>query len=274
MSVPFTQVSCAHYPLVFHFRLSACGDIAGIYESHPLPSCWDKPYLHGPGRAYLQHSIPILSYRTAHLHIPHIWSPAEQQKSELPSWFASMFRIISSVFSLVYMLRCPHQIAVSRPPTSIAVAIIGILTGQIYRSDLASLNTYRLPPSIVRFTVQLIGPIIGSLRPPRRSNRALPDEFRSGSPRSSDPGQQNDEVITTARTPRRGITSRNREGPSVAEQQPPAPSVMREWVDELTGRADQVNAGLRVPTETEITHVTTMFPTLEREVVVAALQRR
>jgi hypothetical protein len=49
---------------------------------------------------------------------------------------------------------------------------------------------------------------------------------------------------------------------------------MREWVDELTGRVDRANAGLRVPTDTEITQLTSMFPTLEREVVVGALQRR
>jgi len=48
---------------------------------------------------------------------------------------------------------------------------------------------------------------------------------------------------------------------------------MREWVNELTGRVDRANAGLRVPTDTEITHITSMFPSLEREVVVGALQR-
>ena len=54
----------------------------------------------------------------------------------------------------------------------------------------------------------------------------------------------------------------------------PRSSVMREWVDELTGRVDRANAGLRVPTDTEITHITSMFPSMEREVVVGALQRR
>lgn len=51
-------------------------------------------------------------------------------------------------------------------------------------------------------------------------------------------------------------------------------SVMREWVDELTGRTERAAAGLRVPNEAEITQLTSMFPDLRREDVVGALQRR
>lgn len=163
-----------------------------------------------------------------------------------------------------------HQLAISRLPGSALSAVIGILTGQIYRSDLAGLNTYRLPPSIIRFAGRFLSPLIGSLRPPRRSNRALPDDRRAGGPRTGS-SQLNEEVITTAQTPgpsgtaaTTGDTTQPRNGPSV----------MREWVDELTGRADRANAGLRAPTESEINHLTAMFPTLEREVVIGALQRR
>lgn len=154
----------------------------------------------------------------------------------------------------------------SRLPGSAAVAIIGIITGQIYRSDIAGFNTYRLPPSIVRFSTRFISPLIGSLRAPRRTNRALPDETSStGTTPEASP--HNEEVITTARSPRLGATSRTHDNPN-------SESVMREWVNELTGRADRTNAGLRVPTDTEITHITSMFPSMEREVVVGALQRR
>jgi len=161
------------------------------------------------------------------------------------------------------------QLAISRLPGSALSAVIGILTGQIYRSDLAGLNTYRLPPSIIRFAGRFLSPLIGSLRPPRRSNRALPDDRRAGGPRTGS-SQLNEEVITTTQTPgpsgtaaTTGDTTQPRNGPSV----------MREWVDELTGRADRANAGLRAPTESEINHLTAMFPTLEREVVIGALQR-
>ena len=74
----------------------------------------------------------------------------------------------------------------------------------------------------------------------------------------------NEEVITTAR---RGVTSRTHDNSNPE-------SVMREWVDEFTGRVDRANAGLRVPTDMEIAQLTIMFPALEREVVVGALQRR
>ena len=154
----------------------------------------------------------------------------------------------------------------SRLPGSAAVAIIGVITGQIYRSDIAGFNTYRLPPSIVRFSTRFILPLIGSLRAPRRTNRALPDETRS-TPTTPEASPHNEEVITTARSPRLGATSRTHDNAN-------SESVMREWVDELTGRVDRANAGLRVPTDTEITHITSMFPSMEREVVVGALQRR
>lgn len=49
---------------------------------------------------------------------------------------------------------------------------------------------------------------------------------------------------------------------------------MREWVDELTGRAERASAGIRVPPEAEITQLLSMFPDLDRDVVVGALQRR
>ncbi|KIM46525.1 hypothetical protein M413DRAFT_17145 [Hebeloma cylindrosporum] len=161
------------------------------------------------------------------------------------------------------------QLAISRLPSSLLVAFIGILSGQIYRSDLAGLNSYRLPLSIIRLSERVLSPLIGSLRPPRRSNRALPDAAQT---RNNDGMGRNEEVITTARTPRQAANTRNRDiAPPAADL---APSVMREWVDELTGRADRENVGLRVPTDAEITHLTSMFPTIGREVIVAALQRR
>ncbi|KAF4619612.1 hypothetical protein D9613_004924 [Agrocybe pediades] len=167
------------------------------------------------------------------------------------------------------------QLAVSRLPGSAVAAIAGILTGQIYRSDLAPLKAYRLPPTIVRFAIQFLSPLVGSLRPPRRSNRALPDGFASGGAgvrSNSDAMRQNEEVITTARNS--GLTGLTSRAQAPADVEPAASqSVMREWVDELTGRADRANAGLRVASETEIFTLTSMFPTLEREVVIGALQR-
>lgn len=49
---------------------------------------------------------------------------------------------------------------------------------------------------------------------------------------------------------------------------------MREWVNELTGRAERASTGIRVPSEAEISQVMSMFPDVQRDVVVGALQRR
>jgi len=50
-------------------------------------------------------------------------------------------------------------------------------------------------------------------------------------------------------------------------------SVMRDWVNELTGR-DGSSSGIRIPSEAEISQVSAMFPNVGRETVVGALQRR
>lgn len=50
--------------------------------------------------------------------------------------------------------------------------------------------------------------------------------------------------------------------------------MVREWVDELTGRTERAAAGLRVPSEAEISQLTSIFPDLRREDIVGALQRR
>jgi hypothetical protein len=175
-------------------------------------------------------------------------------------------KIHSSVFSFLMNY---SKMAISRPPSSVAVAIIGILAGQIYRSDLASLNNYRISPTVVKYCSNYILPLIGSLRPARRTTRALPDEGRPASRRRSQ--SQNEEVITTARTPPASAQSRGSDNTATGTG---TGSVVREWVNELTGRGEGRNAGIRVPTEDEILELTTIFPNVDRDMIVAALQRR
>ena len=160
--------------------------------------------------------------------------------------------------------------AISRLPNSAAVALIGVFTGQIYRSDLANLKAYRISPSVLNFSTRFLLPVIGSLRPPRRSNRALPDDLRT----SASPIPQNEEVITTARTAPAATRPRGPDEGDDDTSDAAAPSVVREWVDELTGRAERASTGIRVPPEAEIVQLTSMFPDVQREVIVGALQRR
>jgi hypothetical protein len=146
------------------------------------------------------------------------------------------------------------------------VAVIGILAGQIYRSDLANLKVYRIPPYLVRFGKTYLSPLIGSTRPSRRFNQALPEETSFGAGEAG--GRvENDEVITTARATDADVTREAAEGPGTGT------SVVREWVNELTGRG-QAAPGIRAPPETEVAQILLMFPDLQRDVVVAALQRR
>jgi len=153
------------------------------------------------------------------------------------------------------------QLAISRLPGSAAVAVIGILTGQLYRSDLANLKSYRISPSLVDFATRYILPFLGNARAPQRSNRALPEDRPSSSRTNWPP--PNEEVITTART---APTARHSE-----DEAPRRSSVVQQWVDELSGRAERESA-VRVATEEQINTMVAMFPQVPREIIVNALQ--
>ena len=115
-----------------------------------------------------------------------------------------------------------------------------------------------MPLSIQRPTARLISLIIGSTKPTRHSNRALPDDQAAAR------SMENTEIVTTRTEGRRdGSTT----GINAA-----TPSVVREWVDELSGRNSE--AMIRVPSDAEITQLMGMFPHLQRSVVERILQRR
>jgi len=179
-----------------------------------------------------------------------------------PAYHFRIFGVTLSNKSYSYILA--SQLAIGNLPGSAVAAAIGILTGQVYRSDLTNLKSYRIPPSFVNFSRRFLLPLVGSTRPPRRLNRALPDEQRAVAGNTSQ--GQNEEVITTAPPPSTGT------GVSPTPRET-GTSVMREWVNELTGRTGRENAGIRVPSEAEITQITSMFPDVQRQTVIGALQR-
>lgn len=141
-------------------------------------------------------------------------------------------------------------------PGSFASTVVGLLTGFVYRSELVNIKSWRLSPSVIRFSTRFLLPLVGSTRPPQRSTRARPETSRHTS--NTEIGDE--ELITTARP----VTGTEETGGSV----------VREWVNELTGRNEQGTTGVRVPSDAEITHLTTMFPNVQRGVIVGALQRR
>ncbi|KAH6914716.1 hypothetical protein BKA70DRAFT_1510167 [Coprinopsis sp. MPI-PUGE-AT-0042] len=189
-----------------------------------------------------------------------IFSVLYQFSRIVPSVYTyKIFGVPLNSKSLNYLLG--FQLAISRFPASVLVAAMGVLTGQIYRSDLAGLKSYRISPSTVRLVQKLLGPFLGSVRGPRRTTRALPERDVPS----------NEEVVTTARpVPENSDASRN---PPGTGQGGAGSSVMREWVNELTGRSENSASAVRAPTDAEISQLVSMFPDLDREVLVAALQR-
>lgn len=167
---------------------------------------------------------------------------------------------------LVSVLR---QLAFSQPWSSTLAAALGVASGALYRSDIASLKGYRLPPWFVRLTSRYLLSLVGETRAVRRTTRALP-----ATEVSETTTRLEDEVITTAHTSRTERSTRPTTNGSRGAADQPGPSVMREWVNELTGRVDRASTGIRVPTDAEISQLTSIFPDLQREVIVAALQRR
>ncbi|KAF7332669.1 DSC E3 ubiquitin ligase complex subunit 2 [Mycena kentingensis (nom. inval.)] len=220
----------------------------------------------------------VFLHRAGLNHIPSgpstlIFSILYQHSRIVPSSYEfRVFGVPLEDKSLTYIFAL--QLALAYLPGSLASAVLGILTGQIYRSDLAGFKSWRLPPRSVAFARAYVLPLLGSLRPARRSNRAWPEGPGtangrvSGNERAADLNTAEDEVITTARPPARPSSTSSRlrpptAAPSSSAPNPnpnhptiptaPPPSALREWA--------------------EISQLTTMFPDLRREVVVGTLQR-
>lgn len=158
--------------------------------------------------------------------------------------------------------------AFSRGRMTLVPAIVGLVAGQLYRSDFADLKGYRLPAVLVGFSEQHLLKLVGSLHPPARTLVAFPDApLHTSSERGAEtaPDEDSEENgLSTARAIPVN-TSTNDHNP---------PPTVRQWVNELAGSVRNSETRLRVPSEAEVRHVATMFPDVERSVIIAALQRR
>ncbi|KAG8691715.1 hypothetical protein FRC11_011999 [Ceratobasidium sp. 423] len=163
--------------------------------------------------------------------------------------------------TFTYLIAFP--ITISHMPGSMLVTLTGLAAGALYRSDITNLKSYRAPP----WLVPIISSLVGSSRPPHMPRRAIPGERPPFATervltrrRVNEPGEEASDGTTDVNTA--GGAARSVTGSSSG-------SVMREWVDELTGRRD----GARVPTAAEIAELTSVFPHASREDIIAALQR-
>ncbi|EMD40510.1 hypothetical protein CERSUDRAFT_111107 [Gelatoporia subvermispora B] len=178
------------------------------------------------------------------------------------------------------------QLAISQTPTTLLPALIGLLSGYLYRSDFLQLKSWRFSHGAVLFAEHWVKPLLGEGRAIRRTNRVLPDSSRSRRRRdNATPALDEDEVVTTSR--RRGArttaagsntdaqdTDATQNNNSQDEQG--TGGVMRQLMSELRGGTRPNASGegtVRAPSESEIQILTAMFPDVGREVILGVLQR-
>ncbi|KAI6024469.1 hypothetical protein EDC04DRAFT_2574008 [Pisolithus marmoratus] len=153
------------------------------------------------------------------------------------------------------------QLALGHVPGSLVSACVGLLVGYIYRSELINIKTWRVSPTVIKISFRFLLPLVGSTHPPNRFNRARPEQLHL----TTELGDE--EVIATA------PPSVRQSGHSASDGVEGS-SVVREWVNELTGRTEEAATRIRTPSEAEITQLTSMFPDTSRDVIVATLQQR
>lgn len=206
----------------------------------------------------------ILLHRIGVNHIP--GGPSAIVFSMLYQWYrlvpvAYHFKIFGVPLSnkaFTYVLAL--QLALGHLPGSLVSSCVGLLVGYIYRSELINIKTWRVSPTAINLSSRFLLPLVGSTRPPRRFNRARPEQVHL----TTEVG--NEEVITTA------PPSVQRSG-RLSGEGTEGSSVVREWVNELTGRTGEAAARIRTPSEVEVTQLTSMFPDTSRDVIVTTLQR-
>lgn len=180
------------------------------------------------------------------------------------------FRILGASFSnKIFHYILPLQLFVGQSPGSVVAGTIGLLAGQLYRTDVLGLKTYRLSPRIVRLSTRFLLPLLGSMRPPRRGASIGDDPPTARRTMSTAASVAAGLGIPTAlRPPTQPANTTATAGAQTPDAQP---STLRSIVQELRGQGTPL--GLRAPSEAEITQVSSMFPNVRREDVIGALQR-
>ncbi|KAH9943193.1 uncharacterized protein BXZ73DRAFT_87581 [Epithele typhae] len=207
------------------------------------------------------------------------------------------FRIFGLPMSdKVWVYAIAAQLLLHPFPPKLLPAAVGLFVGYLYRSDFLQLKGWRISPRATRFAQAWIAPLLGlgETRPVRRTNRALPEpRAQGGTAHARRAALDEDVLVTTARNARRrlprtamppvaavGSGGAADDGAAQSTDSGDAPSegggggVVRQWVNELTSGARPGGANVRAPTEAEIGTLTSMFPDVQREVLLGVLQRR
>jgi hypothetical protein len=140
----------------------------------------------------------------------------------------------------------------------IVSALVGLVVGQLYVFDVWGLKSYRLGPTTQAIGRGVLLPLIGAMRPPRRTNRAVPED---------DEAETTPQLTEGTQAPAQGEPVEAEPEPT---ENPRRTHVVREWVNQLAGRETVL---IRQPTQDEVNQVTRMFPNLTQQAVTTALQR-
>ncbi|KAL6309787.1 hypothetical protein BKA93DRAFT_723014 [Sparassis latifolia] len=199
---------------------------------------------------------------------------------------AYQFRVFGvALDDKIWVYAVAALLSISHLPSTLLLAVLGLLSGYVYRSDMFQLKSWRIPQSVHKLVLYYVKPLMGEGGPVRRTNRVFP-AARQRSRANGLQGVDNDEVVTTAReSPTSGSTRRNTTdadltataGGRASGPNAGTGGVMRQWMSEIAG-STQPSAGgggtVRAPSEAEIQMLVGMFPDVGRDVILGVLQRR
>ncbi|KAJ3487732.1 hypothetical protein NLI96_g3344 [Meripilus lineatus] len=209
-----------------------------------------------------------------------VWSIVYQYLQLVPN--AYQFRVFGvELNDKIWVYALAGLLAMSNVPSVLLPTAVGLLTGFIYRSDILQLKGWRIPRRVSQFSQSWITPLLGEPGSLRRSNRVLPETRQRAQDAATLPAE--DEVVTTARTPRATDANAQTQRPNDSDASTPSGDstqptggLVRQWVSELTGAARSTSGAagtVRVPTDAEIQVLTGMFPDIGRDELLGVLQR-
>ncbi|KAI9000747.1 hypothetical protein BD414DRAFT_472621 [Trametes punicea] len=190
----------------------------------------------------------------------------------------------------IWVYAIATQLAATRFPDKLLPTAVGLFVGYLYRSDFLQLKAWRVSTKIVRLAEAWIKPVLAETQPVRRTNRVLPDSRAQAEARRRAATLDVEEVVTTARHTRPRTNTATRPSAAAASQnahERPIESpedgstsggggVVRQWMTMLASDARPMPRGaatVRAPSQSEISILSSMFPNLDREVILGVLQR-
>ncbi|ORX62085.1 hypothetical protein DM01DRAFT_1403798 [Hesseltinella vesiculosa] len=210
------------------------------------------------------------------------------------------FRVFGVEFnnkSFLYLLS--SQVILSDGLHTIVPCLCGLLSGALYRSDVANIKRWRFPPRLVQLAQHYLKPWLITAPSPR-TNHALPVERpiaaafgntrsnldawlnqRLGNPAAAtnatetNASSTNDDVMsvgsTASATSSLATHATSSTIAAAGSRSHIDTTTVRQYLDTLTGRAPLSSQDITAPSMDELTLLATMFPDHPRETITNAL---